>query len=46
MAGYTGIFARVVNGISYFPTPLLESSLEGIVLFSVLFWKKKRIDYS
>lgn len=28
MPGYTGIFARTVNDISYFPTPLLEALLE------------------
>lgn len=28
MPGYTGVFARTVNNISYFPTPLLEALLE------------------
>lgn len=45
MAGYNGIFARVVNGVPYFPTPLLESLLEGIFLFALLLWKKKNIAY-
>lgn len=31
-AGYTGWFAQTVRGVSYFPTPLLEASLEGILL--------------
>lgn len=45
LPGYTGMFARTVNDISYFPTPLLEAFLEGILLFLILLWKKKHINY-
>jgi phosphatidylglycerol:prolipoprotein diacylglycerol transferase len=31
-AGYTGPFAMVRNGISHFPSPLLEAVMEGIIL--------------
>jgi phosphatidylglycerol---prolipoprotein diacylglyceryl transferase len=33
---YTGPFAIVKNGVSYFPSPLLEMLLEGILLFIIL----------
>lgn len=33
--GYTGPLAVVRDGVSYFPTPLLEAGLEGILLFAV-----------
>ena len=36
-ANYTGPFAVVKNGISYFPSPLLEATLEGVILFGILF---------
>jgi phosphatidylglycerol:prolipoprotein diacylglycerol transferase len=45
MPGYTGVFARTVNNISYFPTPLLEALLEWILLWTILIWRKKHIDY-
>lgn len=45
MAGYSGVFARTVDWISYFPTPLLEALLEGLTLFLILWWKKKHISY-
>lgn len=43
--GYIGLFSRMVNGIPYFPTPLLESFLEGIILFLILLWKRNHIRY-
>jgi phosphatidylglycerol---prolipoprotein diacylglyceryl transferase len=45
LPGYDGFLARHINGTSYFPTPLLEAFLEWILLFCLLFWKRKRIDY-
>ncbi|MBP6921385.1 prolipoprotein diacylglyceryl transferase [Candidatus Gracilibacteria bacterium] len=45
MAGYSGLGARTINSISYFPTPLLEAFLEGFVLFLILIWRKKKIQY-
>lgn len=45
MAGYSWPFARIIDGIPYFPTPLLESLLEGVLLFVLLLWKKKNIAY-
>lgn len=45
LAGYTGIFAKTVDSISYFPTPLLEAFLEWIILFGILFWRKNTIKY-
>ncbi len=44
-SGYTGWLAKTVQGISYFPTPLLEASLEGILLWCILYWKRKYIRY-
>lgn len=35
--GYSGPFAMVKNGVSHFPTPLLESTLEGLCL-GLLLW--------
>lgn len=35
--GYSGPFAMIQNGISHFPTPLLESALEGVCLW-ILLW--------
>lgn len=43
--GYSWILARNIGGINYFPTPLLEAFLEWIILFLMLVWKKKKIDY-
>lgn len=39
---YAGPFAVEKNGISYFPSPLLEATMEGIVLFIILhfLWRK------
>ena len=45
LPGYTGILAQNVGGLNYFPTPLLEALLEWIILFMLLFWRKKRTDY-
>lgn len=45
LPGYTGIGAKVIDGMSYFPTPLLECFLEWVVLGWILFIKKKRITY-
>jgi phosphatidylglycerol:prolipoprotein diacylglycerol transferase len=42
---YRWFLSRVIDGVSYFPTPLLEALLEWIVLFVVLLWRKKNIDY-
>lgn len=33
---YTGPFAVMKNGVSYFPSPLLEATLEGVFLFGIL----------
>lgn len=33
---YSGPFAVEKNGISYFPSPLLEAAMEGVVLFIIL----------
>ncbi len=46
LPGYTGIGARTINGVSYFPTPLLEGLLEWIVLGWILLAKRKRVTYS
>lgn len=35
-ANYTGPFSVEKNGVSYFPSPLLEAILEGVVLFIIL----------
>lgn len=35
-ANYTGPFSVEKNGVSYFPSPLLEAVLEGVVLFIIL----------
>lgn len=35
-AGYTGPFAMMHNGLSHFPSPLIESWLEGLVLGAIL----------
>lgn len=45
LAGYSWIWARIVNNVSYFPTPLLEAFLEGFLLFLILLWRKKKIQY-
>lgn len=46
LPGYAGLFARTIDDISYFPTPLLEALFEWILLFIILFWKRKKIEYS
>lgn len=33
---YSGPFAVIKNGVSYFPSPLLQAFLEGIVLLSIM----------
>jgi phosphatidylglycerol:prolipoprotein diacylglycerol transferase len=43
--GYRGFWARIIEGTSYFPTPLLEWFLEGIVLGYILSSKRKSITY-
>ncbi|MDD3144659.1 MAG: prolipoprotein diacylglyceryl transferase [Candidatus Gracilibacteria bacterium] len=35
-SNYNGLFAVYKDGVGYFPSPLLESFLEGIVLFIIL----------
>lgn len=35
---YDWPFAMQINGMSYFPNPLLEMLLEGFMLFLILFW--------
>ncbi len=45
LSGYSGFWAKIINNISYFPTPLLEALLEGIVLGGILYWKKNKIAY-
>ncbi|MFK7779762.1 MAG: prolipoprotein diacylglyceryl transferase [Candidatus Gracilibacteria bacterium] len=35
-SGYEGLFAVYINGTGYFPSPLLEALLEGLVLFIIL----------
>ena len=37
-AWYTWPFAVVQNGVSYFPSPLLEAVLEGLVLYIILLY--------
>lgn len=39
---YTWFLAVEKNGASYFPSPLLEAFLEGIVLFIILYFVAKR----
>lgn len=43
-AGYTGIFAMTIGDVSYFPSPLLQAFLEGIILFGIMFyfWNKSQ----
>lgn len=40
--GYSGVFAMRINGGSYFPSPLLQAFLEGIILTCIMFfcWKQ------
>lgn len=40
-AGYTWPFAVIVDGVSYFPSPLLEALLEWFVLFIILWFINK-----
>ncbi|MGE4443442.1 MAG: prolipoprotein diacylglyceryl transferase [Candidatus Altimarinota bacterium] len=40
-ANYSGLFAVEKNGISYFPSPLLEAFLEGFVLLIMLYFINK-----
>ncbi|MCT4617153.1 MAG: prolipoprotein diacylglyceryl transferase [Candidatus Gracilibacteria bacterium] len=41
---YSGPLAMIINGKTYFPSPLLEAFLEGIILFILLnfFWQSKK----
>jgi len=41
-ANYTGPFAVIQNGVSYFPSPLLEAVLEGVILFLILNYLLKK----
>lgn len=40
---YNGPLAIVTNGVSHFPSPLLEMFLEGVLLFGIMlyFWKSQ-----
>ncbi len=42
---YNGPFALVINGISYFPSTLLEMCLEWILLFFILAWISKWLSH-
>jgi phosphatidylglycerol:prolipoprotein diacylglycerol transferase len=44
-APYNGPFAIVKNGLSYFPSPLLELLLEGGLLFIIMLFASKRLDF-
>lgn len=46
LPGYSGFWAKMIGGISYFPTPLLEWLLEGIILGLILYLKRKSVAYS
>lgn len=46
LPGYDWWWSKIINGISYFPTPLLEALLEWVLLWGLLYWKKGRIDYA
>lgn len=39
---YNGPLAVVKNGVSYFPAPLLEAGLEGVMLFIILFLIRRK----
>ncbi|MDD5377304.1 MAG: prolipoprotein diacylglyceryl transferase [Candidatus Gracilibacteria bacterium] len=39
---YTGPLAVIKDRVSYFPSPLLEALLEGVVLFSILYLLMKK----
>lgn len=41
-AGYTGLGAMEIGGMSYFPSPLLQAFLEGIVLTGIMFYFWRR----
>ncbi len=43
--GYSGPFAVQHYGNTYFPTPLLEALGEWVILFLLLFKKKRQINY-
>lgn len=45
LPGYDWFLSRKINGTSYFPTPLLEALLEWLILFAILLWKRKKIEY-
>jgi len=45
LPGYSGFWAKIVNGVSFFPTPLLEWFLEGILLGGIIYWKRNNITY-
>ncbi len=39
---YNGPLAVIKNGVSYFPSPLLEATLEGLVLFIILYLLRQK----
>lgn len=41
-ANYTGPLAVIKNGVSYFPSPILEATLEGVILFLILFLLRRK----
>jgi len=45
LPGYRGFLSKTIDSESYFPTPLLEAILEWIVIFLILIWRKKCIQY-
>lgn len=45
LPGYSGVFSIMVDGVSYFPTPLLEAVFEGIILGIILYWRRKHPQY-
>lgn len=44
-ANYSGLLAVEKNGVSYFPSPLLEAFLEGLVLLILLYFINKYKDF-
>jgi len=45
LPGYVWFWSKVIHGISYFPTPLLEAFWEGLLLGWILYWKRNTIVY-
>lgn len=45
LSGYAGVWSKIINWVSKFPTPLLEASLEWCALFLILLWRRKNITY-